>query len=71
MPEFLQCPGQLENVQEVDVWISSGPSSSDLFYEADDNLHCVLSGRADFTLIDKVQAADFRDDLHLVEMVWL
>jgi len=34
------------------MWMSSGGTSSTLHYDPDHNMHCLISGRKDFIMID-------------------
>lgn len=34
------------------MWMSSGGTSSHLHYDADHNLHCLITGRKDFIMYD-------------------
>ena len=38
-------------LEETELWMSSGGTSSLLHSHADHNMHCVLAGRKDFILI--------------------
>ena len=38
-------------MEETELWMSSGGTSSLLHSHADHNMHCVLAGRKDFILI--------------------
>jgi len=48
----LQCGTFKEYLQEAEMWMSSGGTSSHLHYDADHNLHCVIDGRKDFIMYD-------------------
>lgn len=34
------------------MWMSSGGTSSKLHYDADHNMHCMITGRKDFIMVD-------------------
>ena len=34
------------------MWMSSGGTSSNLHYDADHNMHCLVDGRKDFIMYD-------------------
>ena len=34
------------------MWMSSGGTSSNLHYDADHNMHCLVDGRKDFIMVD-------------------
>lgn len=38
---------------ESELWMSSGGTSSLIHSHADHNLHCLLAGRKDFTVIEE------------------
>uniref|UniRef100_A0A914VTB5 Uncharacterized protein n=1 Tax=Plectus sambesii TaxID=2011161 RepID=A0A914VTB5_9BILA len=59
IPLPIQCPSVLQNLQFVSLWLSSGPASSPLSYDSNDQLHCILAGRADFILISEDQQKTF------------
>ncbi|XP_013380535.1 uncharacterized protein LOC106151697 [Lingula anatina] len=51
LPKCLQCGTFRKYLQESELWMSSGGTTSMLHYHADHNLHCVVTGRKDFILI--------------------
>nr|KAG5697641.1 hypothetical protein BaRGS_011190 [Batillaria attramentaria] len=59
LPKCLRCGSLSESLQEAELWMSSGGTSSRLHSHDDHNLHCVLFGRRDFILIEKQFKANF------------
>lgn len=51
-PACLRCGTLARGLQEAELWMSSGGTSSRLHSHDDHNLHCVLFGRRDFILIE-------------------
>nr|XP_006815947.1 PREDICTED: uncharacterized protein LOC100371409 [Saccoglossus kowalevskii] len=51
VPDCLLCGTFKKFVQECNLWISSGGTSSVLHYDADHNIHCLFDGRKDIILI--------------------
>ncbi|XP_076438087.1 uncharacterized protein LOC143277193 isoform X2 [Babylonia areolata] len=51
LPKCLRCGTLSQHLQEAELWMSSGGTSSRLHSHDDHNLHCVLFGRRDFILI--------------------
>eukprot|EP00058_Branchiostoma_floridae_P020199 XP_002605689.1 hypothetical protein BRAFLDRAFT_121833 [Branchiostoma floridae] len=51
VPRSILCGTFRQHILESNLWISAGGTSSVLHYDADHNLHCLLSGRKDFILI--------------------
>ena len=66
LPRCLKC-GFHQYLQEAEVWLSSGGTSSLLHSHADQNIHCLLSGRKDFILIER----KYRDRLEYHDRVKL
>ncbi|XP_078591174.1 lysine-specific demethylase 8-like [Branchiostoma floridae x Branchiostoma japonicum] len=58
VPRSLLCGTFKKNILESNLWLSAGGTKSLLHYDADHNLHCLISGRKDFIMID-----DKYDDL--------
>lgn len=52
LPKCLRCGTLSRYLQEAELWMSSGGTSSRLHSHDDHNLHCVLFGRRDFILIE-------------------
>lgn len=48
----LMCGTFFEHLQEAEMWMSSGGTSSNLHYDADHNMHCLVDGRKDFIMVD-------------------
>jgi len=48
----LLCGTFKQYLQEAEMWMSSGGTSSHLHYDADHNLHCLITGRKDFIMYD-------------------
>lgn len=48
----LMCGTFKQYLQEAEMWMSSGGTSSHLHYDADHNLHCLITGRKDFIMYD-------------------
>jgi len=48
----LLCGTFKKMLQEAEMWMSSGGTSSNLHYDADHNLHCLIDGRKDFIMYD-------------------
>jgi len=48
----LMCGTFFEHLQEAEMWMSSGGTSSNLHYDADHNMHCLVDGRKDFIMYD-------------------
>ncbi|XP_066294679.1 bifunctional peptidase and (3S)-lysyl hydroxylase Jmjd7-like [Branchiostoma lanceolatum] len=63
VPRSLLCGNFKDSILESNLWLSSGGTRSVLHYDADHNLHCLISGRKDFIMIpnkygDKLDLAD-------------
>ncbi|BFY99089.1 hypothetical protein BsWGS_02129 [Bradybaena similaris] len=54
IPTSLQCGGFQRAIQEAVMWLGSGNAASVLHRDDLDNLLCLLDGRKEFVLIDKV-----------------
>ncbi|XP_066282976.1 bifunctional peptidase and arginyl-hydroxylase JMJD5-like [Branchiostoma lanceolatum] len=52
VPRSLLCGTFKKNILESNLWLSAGGTKSLLHYDADHNLHCLISGRKDFIMID-------------------
>ncbi|KAL8607664.1 hypothetical protein ACOMHN_039338 [Nucella lapillus] len=52
LPKCVRCGTLSQYLQEAELWMSSGGTSSRLHAHDDHNLHCVLFGRRDFILMD-------------------
>ncbi|CAK8691779.1 unnamed protein product [Clavelina lepadiformis] len=48
----LACGTFKQYLQEPEIWMSSGGTSSKLHYDADHNLHCMITGRKDVIMVD-------------------
>jgi len=66
VPYCLLCGSFLDYIHETNFWMSSGGTRSVIHYDADHNLHCLVSGRKDFIMIERKYAEDF----YFFEMVW-
>ena len=66
VPHCLLCGSFLDYIHETNFWMSSGGTCSVIHYDADHNLHCLVSGRKDFIMIERKHA----EDLYFFEMVW-
>jgi len=55
MPRPLQCGTFSENMLELNFWMSSGGTASQVHYDADHNIHCLLAGKKSFIMINKDQ----------------
>eukprot|EP00057_Strongylocentrotus_purpuratus_P016508 XP_011670982.1 PREDICTED: lysine-specific demethylase 8 [Strongylocentrotus purpuratus] len=51
VPKSLLCGTFKRFIQETNLWISSGGTASVIHYDADHNLHCLLSGKKNFIMI--------------------
>lgn len=60
------CGSFLDYIHETNFWMSSGGTRSVIHYDADHNLHCLVSGRKDFIMIERKYA----EDLYFFEMVY-
>ncbi|KAK3087063.1 hypothetical protein FSP39_001162 [Pinctada imbricata] len=58
-PSSLRCGTFSKRLQEAELWMSSGGTSSLLHSHEDHNLHCVLFGRKDFIIIDEKYKNNF------------
>ncbi|KAI8480454.1 hypothetical protein Bbelb_418250 [Branchiostoma belcheri] len=63
VPRSLLCGNFKDSILESNLWLSSGGTRSVLHYDADHNIHCLISGRKDFIMIpnkhgDKLGLAD-------------
>ena len=52
LPKFLLCGGFTDHLMFVYLWLSSGGTKSVLHTDSYENLHCVVSGRKEFVLIE-------------------
>ncbi|CAD5119390.1 DgyrCDS8004 [Dimorphilus gyrociliatus] len=52
LPKIMRC-GFTKYLLESGLWMSSGGTSSLIHSHADHNLHCLLAGRKDFTVIEE------------------
>ncbi|XP_066304335.1 bifunctional peptidase and (3S)-lysyl hydroxylase Jmjd7-like [Branchiostoma lanceolatum] len=52
VPRSLLCGTFKKTILESNLWLSAGGTKSLLHYDADHNLHCLMSGRKDFIMID-------------------
>ncbi|XP_035673960.1 uncharacterized protein LOC118414197 [Branchiostoma floridae] len=52
VPRSLLCGNFRDSILESNLWLSSGGTRSVLHYDADHNIHCLISGRKDFIMID-------------------
>ncbi|CAH1266290.1 KDM8 [Branchiostoma lanceolatum] len=52
VPRSLLCGTFKKNILESNLWLSAGGTKSLLHYDADHNLHCLITGRKDFIMID-------------------
>ncbi|XP_050404429.1 uncharacterized protein LOC126820477 [Patella vulgata] len=59
LPKCVQCGTIANYLQEAELWMSSGGTSSMLHSHEDHNLHCVLFGRRDFILIENKYKSAF------------
>lgn len=64
VPHCLLCGSFLDYIHETNFWMSSGGTRSVIHYDADHNLHCLVSGRKDFIMIERKYA----EDLYFFEM---
>ncbi|XP_063681914.1 uncharacterized protein LOC134816848 isoform X2 [Bolinopsis microptera] len=51
MPPFLQCGTYSHNLLELNLWMGSGDTASQVHYDADHNIHCLLAGKKSFFMI--------------------
>ncbi|XP_039272410.1 bifunctional peptidase and arginyl-hydroxylase JMJD5-like [Styela clava] len=60
----LLCGSFKKFLQEVEIWMSAGGTSTKLHYDPDHNMHCLVSGRKDFILYEPehVDIFDFEHD---------
>ncbi|XP_041361071.1 uncharacterized protein LOC121377229 [Gigantopelta aegis] len=59
LPPILSCGTLSQYLQEAELWMSSGGTSSKLHSHLDHNLHCVLFGRRDFVVIENKYKRNF------------
>ena len=52
LPKCLLCGGFTDHLMFVFLWFSSGGTKSVLHTDSYENLHCLVSGRKDFVLIE-------------------
>ena len=52
VPRPLLCPEYLEKLMYANVWFSNGGTKSVLHTDSFDNLHCLVSGRKEFILME-------------------
>ena len=57
---MVSCGPVQEGMVEVVLWASSGFTPSRLHYDAESQLHCLLTGRKDFVLYDPKHADIFK-----------
>ena len=65
VPTCLLCGTFLDYVHETNFWMSSGGTRSVIHYDADHNLHCLVTGRKDFIMMEK----KYYTDLYFLEKV--
>ena len=63
LPKCLRCGTLSQYLQEAELWMSSGGTSSRLHSHDDHNLHCVLFGRRDFILMEGQFKQNFKYQL--------
>ncbi|KAL5254180.1 hypothetical protein ACHWQZ_G013822 [Mnemiopsis leidyi] len=51
MPSFLQCGTYSHNLLELNLWMGSGDTASQVHYDADHNVHCLIAGKKSFFMI--------------------
>ena len=56
----LLCGTFRDFLHETNFWMSSGGTRSVIHYDADHNLHCIVTGRKDFMMIDQKFSDDFK-----------
>ena len=63
LPDCLRCGSYRQRLQGAELWMSSGGTASLLHSHDDHNLHCVLFGRKDFIIIERMykDSFDYRD----------
>lgn len=54
VPNSLSCGGFQNNLQESVIWFSGGDTKSVLHYDLVDNINCLMDGKKQLVLIDKV-----------------
>ena len=59
------CGTFVDFIHETNFWMSSGGTRSVIHYDADHNIHCLITGRKDFMLVEK----KYGEDLYLLEKV--
>ena len=59
MPNPLKCGSYSKRLQEVELWMSAGKTSSSLHNHEDHVLHCNLFGRNDFIVMENKYKNDF------------
>ncbi|XP_078676600.1 uncharacterized protein LOC144913655 [Branchiostoma floridae x Branchiostoma belcheri] len=52
VPRSLLCGAFRRSILESNLWLSGGGTRSLLHYDADHNLHCLVSGRKDFIMVE-------------------
>ena len=52
LPKFLLCGGFTDHLMFIYLWFSSGGTKSVLHTDSYENLHCVVSGRKEFVLME-------------------
>ena len=52
LPKFLLCGGFTDHLMFIYLWLSSGGTKSVLHTDSYENLHCVVSGRKEFVLME-------------------
>lgn len=52
LPKFLLCGGFTDHLMFTYLWFSSGGTKSVLHTDSYENLHCLVSGRKEFILIE-------------------
>lgn len=63
LPLSLQCGGFQNLLETVVMWFSSGGTKSHLHRDLLDNINCLLDGKKDILLIDKVWDKNFDDNV--------
>lgn len=59
IPQCLSCGSYFERLQQAELWISSGPTSTDLHSHENHILHCLIFGRRDFTIVQSKYKSEF------------
>ena len=53
VPKSVLCGTFRKYLQELNLWIGFNGTRSVVHYDADHNIHCLLSGRKDFIMIER------------------